>query len=193
MTSGRTCFGVEPQRCQSLFTDSYRRNSHRFIYEGIHANTIYLKCLNEEGNPIEDLGNTQVFSSIPSLNGLLNEEMMVKLKSGSLSKEELVEGIMGSTPLKQISKGVDVRWEDPVVPRYNGQRSQRVQCSPAPGLETEQARFGCCFADRKYSFARRLYIVLARRKNSQYGFYEIFIQEFSIGYYPDDCYPDYVV
>ena len=23
--------GVEPQRCQSLFTDSYRRNSHRFI------------------------------------------------------------------------------------------------------------------------------------------------------------------
>ena len=108
------------------------------FYEGIHANTIYLKCLNEEGNPIEDLGNTQVFSSIPSLNGLLNEEMMVKLKSGSLSKEELVEGIMGSTPLKQISKGVDVRWEDPVVPRYNGQRSQRVQCSPAPGLETEQ-------------------------------------------------------
>lgn len=110
------------------------------FYEGIHANTIYLKCLNEEGNPIEDLGNTQVFSSIPSLNGLLNEEMMVKLKSGSLSKEELVEGIMGSTPLKQISKGVDVRWEDPVVPRYNGQRSQRVQCSPAPELETEQAR-----------------------------------------------------
>ena len=110
------------------------------FYEGIHANTIYLKCLNEEGDPIEDLGNTQVFSSLPSLNGLLNEEMMVKLKAGTLSKEELVEGIMGSTPLNQISKGVDVRWEDPVVPRYNGQRSQRVQCSPAPGLETEQAR-----------------------------------------------------
>ena len=47
---------------------------------------------------------------------------------------------MGSTPLKQISKGIDVRWEDPVVPRYNGQRNLRVQCSPTPGLETEQAR-----------------------------------------------------
>ncbi len=47
---------------------------------------------------------------------------------------------MGSTPLKQISKRIDIRWEDPVVPRYNGQRSQRVQCSPAPGLETEKAR-----------------------------------------------------
>jgi multidrug efflux pump subunit AcrB len=47
---------------------------------------------------------------------------------------------MSTTPLKQISKGIDVRWEDPVVPRYNGQRSLRVQCSPAPGMETEQAR-----------------------------------------------------
>ena len=65
---------------------------------------------------------------------------MVKLKAGTLSKEDLVESIMGSTPLKQISKGIDIRWEDPVVPRYNGQRSQRVQCSPAPGIETEKAR-----------------------------------------------------
>lgn len=90
------------------------------------------------GKPIEDLGNTQVFSTLPSLNGLLNEENMVKLKAGTLSKEELIESLMGSTPLKQISKGIDVRWEDPVVPRYNGQRSQRVQCSPVPGVETEK-------------------------------------------------------
>ncbi|WP_455667370.1 efflux RND transporter permease subunit [Phocaeicola sp.] len=110
------------------------------FYEGIHKNNIYLKCLDEEGQPIENLGNTQVFSSIPSLNGLLSTEMMVKLQSGTLSKEDLVESIMGSTPLKQISKDVDIRWEDPVVPRYNGQRSQRVQCSPSPGIETEKAR-----------------------------------------------------
>lgn len=110
------------------------------FYEGIHKNSIYLKCLDEAGKPIEDLSNAQVFSSLPSLNGLLNEETMVKMKAGTLSKEDLVESIMGSTPLKQISKGVDIRWEDPVVPRYNGQRSQRVQCSPSPGIETEKAR-----------------------------------------------------
>lgn len=108
------------------------------FYEGIHKNNIYLKCLDEKGEPIEDLGNAQVFSSLPSLNGLLNEETMVKLKAGTLSKEDLVESIMGSTPLKQISKEIDIRWEDPVVPRYNGQRSQRAQCSPAPGIETEK-------------------------------------------------------
>ena len=110
------------------------------FYEGIHKNNIYLKCLDEEGRPIEDLSNAQVFSSLPSLNGLLNEETMLKLKAGTLDKEELVEKLMGSTPLKQICKGIDVKWEDPVVPRYNGQRSLRVQCSPAPGVETEQAR-----------------------------------------------------
>ncbi len=110
------------------------------FHEGIHANTIYLKCLDEKGQPIENLGNTQVFSSLPSINGVLTEEMMLKLKSGTLSKEDLVESLMGSTPLKQISKNIDIRWEDPVVPRYNGQRSQRVQCSPSPGVETEAAR-----------------------------------------------------
>lgn len=109
------------------------------FYQGIHRDNIYLRCLNEKGTPIEDLNNAQVFSSLPSLNGLLNEETMVKLKSGTLSKEELVESLMGSTPLKQISKKVDIRWEDPVIPRYNGQRSQSVQCSPAPGIETEKA------------------------------------------------------
>lgn len=110
------------------------------FHEGIRANTIYLKCLDEKGQPIENLGNTQVFSSLPSINGVLTEEMMLKLKSGTLSKEDLVESLMGSTPLKQISKNIDIRWEDPVVPRYNGQRSQRVQCSPSPGVETEAAR-----------------------------------------------------
>ena len=33
-----------------------------------------------------------------------------------------------------------MRWEDPVIPRFNGQRSQRVQCSPVSGVETEKAR-----------------------------------------------------
>ena len=110
------------------------------FYEGIHKDNIYLRCLDEHGNPIENLDNTQIFSSLPSLNGLLTQEMMMKLKTGTLSKEELVETLMGTTPLKQISKRIDVKWEDPVVPRYNGQRSQRVQCSPVPGVETEKAR-----------------------------------------------------
>lgn len=110
------------------------------FYEGIHKNNIYLKTINEQGKQIEDLNNTQVFSQLPSINGLMDKEFLVKLKSGNLDKDELVETLMGSTPLQQISKQIDIHWEPSVIPRYNGQRSQRVQCSPAPGIETEQAR-----------------------------------------------------
>ena len=109
------------------------------FYEGIHKDNIYLKCLDENGDPIDDLSNAQVFSTLPSLHGLMTEEMMVKLKSGTIQKEEMVESLLGSTPLRQIVKSIRLDWEDPVVPRYNGQRSQRVQCSPVAGIETEKA------------------------------------------------------
>ena len=110
------------------------------FYEGIHANTIYLKTVDSDGNKIEDLQNAQVFSSLPSFNGLLSEDNVAKLMAGTLSKDELIESLMTTTPLKQVCKGVDVKWEDPVVPRYDGQRCQRMQCSPAIGIETEKAR-----------------------------------------------------
>lgn len=110
------------------------------FYEGIHANTIYLKCLDEKGEPINNLANTQVFSTLPQLNSLLTKETLLQLKSGNIDKDELIDRVMGSTPLRQLSRSIDVRWEDPVIPRYNGQRSQRVQCSPISGVETEAAR-----------------------------------------------------
>jgi multidrug efflux pump subunit AcrB len=39
-----------------------------------------------------------------------------------------------------VSDGIRVEWEDPVVIRWNGQRAQRVQASPMPGVGTEAAR-----------------------------------------------------
>jgi multidrug efflux pump subunit AcrB len=110
------------------------------FYEGIHQQNIYVKCLDEAGRPVEDLNNTPIFSSLPSVNGLLTEELLVRFRSGALTKEDLVESLMGTTPLKQVCKGIDVDWEPSVIPRYNGQRSWRVQCSPVSGVETEQAR-----------------------------------------------------
>ena len=110
------------------------------FYQGIHKDQIFLKSVNEKGEPIEDLSNAQIFSQLPSVNGLMDKEFLVKLKSGNFDKNEIVETLMGSTPLQQISKQIDIRWEPSVVPRYNGQRSQRVQCSPSPGIETEKAR-----------------------------------------------------
>ena len=109
------------------------------FYQGIHRDNIYIKCLNEKGNPIEDLNNTQVFSQLPPVTNLLNKEVLMKLKTGALQKEDLIEYMVGSTPLQQVSKEITLNWEPPVIPRFNGQRSQRVQCSPIFGIETDRA------------------------------------------------------
>ena len=101
---------------------------------------------------------------------------------------------MGSTPLKQISKSIDICWEDPVVPRYNGQRSQRVQCSPAPGIETEKAR---------QAIARKIEQIelpdgytlhwQGEREECKRPVYEVPVQELPAGHHINDCHPHYVV
>lgn len=110
------------------------------FYEGIHSNAIYVRCLDDSGRPIEDLESTQVFSTLPSPMGLLNEETLIRLRSGSMTKDELIRTVLSTTPLKQICRKIELKWEDPVVPRISGQRCQRVQCSPVSGVSTEKAR-----------------------------------------------------
>ena len=57
---------------------------------------------------------------------------MVKLKAGTLSKEELVESLMGSTPLKQISKRIDIRWEDPSYHAITDSAASACNALPLP-------------------------------------------------------------
>ncbi len=110
------------------------------FYDGLHKNTIYIKCTDTDGQPIDNLENVPIFSVLPNVGNVLNEETLMKLKEGRLSRADLVESALQTMPLKQVSRGVEVGWEDPVIPRYNGQRAQKVMCSPAPGIETESAR-----------------------------------------------------
>lgn len=110
------------------------------FYEGTHKQTIYLKCTEAEGASVENLENVPLFSMLPNLSSLLDRETLLELKSGRFDLNKAVETVLRTTPLKQVSRGVEVRWEDPVVPRYNGRRAQKVMCSPAAGVETEAAR-----------------------------------------------------
>ena len=110
------------------------------FHEGIHPNTIYLRCTDANGDPVGNLENVPIFSTLPSLSSLLDEETLLQLRTGNIDRDELVAKAMRTVPLKQISRGIAIEWEDPVVPRFNGQRAQRVMCSPVPGVETEAAR-----------------------------------------------------
>ena len=110
------------------------------FYDGVHKNTIYVKCVEEDGNQVDNLENVPLFQMIPDMKNALTEENMLKLRNGTLDMGTLVESALQTIPLKQISPGVSVKWEDPVVPRYNGQRTQKVMCSPVEGQETERTR-----------------------------------------------------
>lgn len=110
------------------------------FYDGIHPENIYIKCVDENGNNIENLDNVQVFGLFPNVKQFMNRSTVQELMSGSISKDEVIEHLIQTTPLKQVSHGLNIEWEEPVVVRYDGQRTQRLQCSPTPGTGTEEAR-----------------------------------------------------
>ena len=110
------------------------------FYDGIHSESIVLKCTDAQGNDIDRIDNVRVFGMLPNINPLLNRSTMQKLLTGYFNKNDIIEQITMTTPLKQVAKDVELKWEEPVVMRYNGQRQQRVQCSPYPGVGTEAAR-----------------------------------------------------
>ncbi|MDR1331598.1 MAG: efflux RND transporter permease subunit [Tannerella sp.] len=111
------------------------------FYDGIDRQTIYLKCVDRNGNPIESLETTPVFSMIPSP-GNPGRQVLQGLMTGALKEEDLLEASLRTIPLSQASNGVKWVWEDPVVVRINGQRAMRAQCNPVFGTGVEDARLG---------------------------------------------------
>ena len=109
------------------------------FYEGSHSQTIYVKCVDKNGNPIESLENSPVFGMTLPLNKM-DKKTIQGLMTGLISEEELLESVLGTVPLSQATHGVKIVWEDPAVIRYNGQRAMRAQGNPAFGVTTEDAR-----------------------------------------------------
>lgn len=110
------------------------------FYDGIHPENIYVKCRTDKGGEVENLDRVNVFGMMPNVGNVFNRSTVQKLMSGRIDKDDIIRQVTSTTPLSQVSKGIDIRWEEPVVVRYNGQRQQRLQCSPAPGVSTESAR-----------------------------------------------------
>ena len=109
------------------------------FHDGNQQQTIYLKSVDSEGNPIEYLDNAQIFGMLPSL-GFLNKDLLQGLLTGAYSGEDILEEALRTVPLSQVTEGIKLTWEDPLVIRYNGQRAMRAQGSPVKGIGTEDAR-----------------------------------------------------
>lgn len=109
------------------------------FYEGVESKNIYVKCVDKNGNPIESLENTPIFSLMPSFSGL-NKQTIQGLMTGAVSEEELLASMLQTVPLSQASNGVKIVWEEPVVARKDGKRTIYVQCHPKSGYAVENSR-----------------------------------------------------
>lgn len=108
-------------------------------YEGEYALPVYLKNVDERGERPGRIDHVQVWSMLPSTNGI-GLSTVKELMTGMISEDALLGRLVGSVPLSQAASGVDMGWEVPVVRRYNGQRSISAQCNNAPGYTSMEAR-----------------------------------------------------
>lgn len=117
-------------------TDGIPVNS---LYDGNISQTVIVKCVDKEGRQIESLETAPVFSLLPNLKGL-DRQTVQGLLTGAISEEELIAAALAATPLSQAVKGIRLKWEDPLVMRYNGQRAMRAQADNIPAVGAEDAR-----------------------------------------------------
>ncbi|MFI3332701.1 MAG: efflux RND transporter permease subunit [Rikenellaceae bacterium] len=109
------------------------------LYDGTTSQSIVVKCVNANGNPIEALETAPIFSMIPSLS-MLSRETIEGVMTGAISEEDIISEALSTTPLSQAIEGIKLKWEDPIVIRHNGQRAMRAQCNTIPGVGAEDAR-----------------------------------------------------
>ncbi|MFI3280344.1 MAG: efflux RND transporter permease subunit [Rikenellaceae bacterium] len=109
------------------------------LYNGTRSETLVVKCVNSAGNPIDALETAPIFSMIPSLS-MLSMETLQGVMTGAISEQDIISEALATTPLSQAIEGIKLKWEDPVIIRYNGKRAMRAQCNTTPGVGAEDAR-----------------------------------------------------
>jgi multidrug efflux pump subunit AcrB len=105
------------------------------FYSGTEKNTIYVNIMDGKGQPQASLDDATVFSMLPDLNKLTDKEQLLKaLKNGKMPQ------LTNTAQLAEVSDGLKIEWEEPVIPHYDGKRVQTIEGAPAPGYGIEEAR-----------------------------------------------------
>lgn len=111
------------------------------FYDGNHQIGIYVDCVDDNGNLLQQIDDATVFGITPNLRSLADDSKKEDILSNGLDKTSNVQSLLlHNSPLKQVASGVNVEWEYPVVFRRNGLRTHTVQGSPTQGYDTESAQ-----------------------------------------------------
>lgn len=105
------------------------------FYSGTEKNNIYVNIMDSKGQPQASLDDATVFSMLPDINKFTDKEQLLKaLKNGKMSQ------LTNTAQLAEVSDGLKIEWEEPVIPHYNGKRVQTIEGAAAPGYGIEEAR-----------------------------------------------------
>lgn len=111
------------------------------MYDGITPHNIYLNVTDNNNQPTADLNNATVFGMLPNINSLLNKDNIANQLMNVLKGSGITGlGLTNAAQLKEVSDGINIEWEDPIIPRYNNERVQSIVGTPASGYLTEEAR-----------------------------------------------------
>ena len=99
------------------------------MYEGDKRVIINLKVRDNNYARLTDMEDVPVWSMMPNI--VIDDINMAHLSQGTLTTDEITEDMFRTVPLSQVSDGLDLRWEESAICRYDGQRAIEVQCDPA--------------------------------------------------------------
>jgi len=108
-------------------------------YEGEHLLPIYFRSVDALNKRPEQLNTLPIWSMLPSTNGI-DMGTVKELMTGALDEEQLLKRLISPIPLNQVSSGIDIEWDVPIVRRSNGQHAIVVQCNAAPGDTATEVR-----------------------------------------------------
>ena len=105
------------------------------FYSGTEKSNIYVNITDGKGQPQANLDDATVFSMLPDINQLTNKEQLLNtLKDGKMPQ------LTNTAQIAEVSDGMRIEWEEPVIPHYDGKRVQTIEGAPAPGYGIEEAR-----------------------------------------------------
>ncbi|NCA86224.1 MAG: efflux RND transporter permease subunit [Clostridia bacterium] len=110
------------------------------VYQGETPVQVRLMVRESKGKRIEDLNDIPVWSTIPNVNGIMDNTALQKISTGALSPKEVLNQSLTAVPLSTVTRHVGFDWEEPVVRRVNGKRVIQAQCDAIDGVGPAQVQ-----------------------------------------------------
>ncbi len=89
---------------------------------------INLQIRNADGSKIQDLNDVPVWTMMPNIN--LSDNDMKVLLSGGMKASDVENELFKSSPLSNVTKDLDLAWEEGTVYRYDCMRAIEAECDP---------------------------------------------------------------